>query len=256
MKKGFFVKILITCCMIGIAYPVVAETKTIPDDWRFTLTPFFLQGITIDRTSGNNPWSGSLSLNFSDEFLESNSQGQKIHLKAQKNGWTLFADYQYSEPDPSAEMLPLYEPIDLKAQITELGASYRFATWNNTDFEVLAGTRYKNQDESAALDVERQTGLVENDEWWRNTFVGLRFFSHISENWTFIGRGDIGAGAGGKNIAWNVAAVFDYRLEDWGSFYFGYKLLAFDYNNVETGMERYAYDALEQGPFIGLNIRW
>lgn len=256
MKNGHLVKILITLCMIGTAHQAVAETRSSSDDWRFTLTPFFLEGINIAGTSKISSWNESLSLIFSKEFLESGSKGQKIHLEAQKNDWTLFADYQYIEPDPSAKMLPYYEPLDLKAQISELGASYRFATWNNTDFEVLAGTRYKNQDEPSALGIERQTGLIENDEWWRNTFVGLRFFSHISENWTFIGRGDIGAGAGGKNIAWNVAAVFDYRLEDWGSFYFGYKLLAFDYNNVDTGMERYSYDALEQGPFIGLNIRW
>lgn len=256
MQVKHFLFQLIIICMMGSVIPAAAETKSSSDDWHFSLTPFFLQGIIFDEQSHVDRQNRSQSLSFSNDFLSSDSQGQKIKLQAQKNDWTLFADYQYDQPDPTVKILPESELLDLKAQITELGASYRFATWSSTEFEVLAGTRYKKQLTDPSFATRPQNQIVANDSWWQNTFVGLRFFSHISDKWTFIGRGDIGAGTNNNNIAWNVAAMFDYSLDDWGSFYFGYKLLDFDDKNVDTGRERYSYDALEQGPFIGFSIRW
>jgi len=32
--------------------------------------------------------------------------------------------------------------------------------------------------------------------------------------------------------------------------------MSYDYDNGRTGFDRYAYDATQQGPLMGLNIHW
>ena len=55
---------------------------------------------------------------------------------------------------------------------------------------------------------------------------------------------------------WNLNAMFDYRFKDWGSVFAGYKWMDYDYDNGENEFDRYAYDATQQGPLVGLNIYW
>ena len=47
-----------------------------------------------------------------------------------------------------------------------------------------------------------------------------------------------------------------YRFRDWGSVFAGYKWMDYNYDNGENGLDRYAYDATQQGPLVGLNIHW
>ena len=49
--------------------------------------------------------------------------------------------------------------------------------------------------------------------------------------------------------------MFDYRFRDWGSVFFGYKYMDFDYEDG-SGVNRYAYDATQQGPLAGLAFYW
>jgi len=87
-------------------------------------------------------------------------------------------------------------------------------------------------------------------------FLGGRMSAALSENWTFIGRADYGVGSGDTNRIWNLSAMFDYRFKNWGSAFFGYKYMNYDYDNGIRGLEHYAYDATQQGPLIGLAIHW
>ena len=78
----------------------------------------------------------------------------------------------------------------------------------------------------------------------------------LSEHWTFIGRANFGVGSGDTNRIWNLNAMFDYRFKPWGSAFIGYKWMDYNYDNGKAGLDRYAYDATQQGPLIGLNIHW
>lgn len=254
-KIHHLIRVLIFVSAAATAFPAAAQQMTSGNVLNFGLAPFSLGNADFAGAAAIVPETGTTGLAFSDDFLEKGTAGRKIRLKAQRDNWTLFANYRYPDSGPAAGAVPQHEFPDLRAQITKLGASYRFATWKQTDFEVVAGTRYKPEDVRRTLYMGDHTRRTENDEWWRNTFVGLRFFTRISENLSFIGRGDIAQGHGEDDIGWNAVAMFDYRLGDWGSFYFGYKLLAMD-EAADTGMERYSYDALRQGPFVGLSLRW
>ena len=236
--------------------PVSAEDISPANDWDLQLTPSFLQGVINDAALQGAYLKNDHGLHFADDFMVNKPQGRTIHVKAQKDDLTLFADYKYINPDPSSKLLPGNEPLDLRAQITELGASYTLGTLNKTDFEILAGTRYKSQEINDATTINNDPQSMENDYWLKDTFIGMRFFDHISKNLTLVGRSDLCAGINGPGFGWNVMAMLDYRIDEWGAFYMGYKLLAFKDTDVDAGMERYSYDALQQGPFIGMSIRW
>ncbi len=75
----------------------------------------------------------------------------------------------------------------------------------------------------------------------------------INDGWSFVGRADYGFG--GSDGTWHLNGYFDYRFRDWGSVFFGYRWMDFDYENG-SGSDRYVYDATQQGPLAGLNLYW
>ena len=231
---------------------VFAETKRTDDEWHFTLAPLFLWGISTDGTSQIGPVTAPLDLSFTDDVLENLSAVFTVHFEAQKRDWTFFTEYQYVDLDPSVEIASVANAdIDFQNQLGEVGVAYRVATFGINDLEVLGGARYTRQD----LKVNLSFGpvLVDVTETWWDGFIGLRIFTHISDNWTFIGRGDIGGG--GSDFLWNLVGMFDYQFKDWGSVFFGYRWLDYDYDSG-SGLDRYAFDALQQGPLLGLSFHW
>lgn len=256
MQKKNYLGLLLTLCIIGASLPVAAGPIKNMEEWRFSLMQLFPQGVQHTGAFDSDLRSNSAGLMFSNHFLRTAQQGRNVQIKSGNKDWTLFAEYQYADPDPAARMLPQYQLIDLKTQITELGASYRFANHFDTDFEVLAGTRYKTHDIAGVNAPVHYNQNIDEDAWWQHTFVGFRFFSNLSPGWTLVGRGDIGGNREGQ-FAWNVVAMLDYSPDEKTSIYLGYKFLDIDYaNDIDTGVEPFSYTTLRQGPFIGFTYRW
>ena len=96
------------------------------------------------------------------------------------------------------------------------------------------------------------SSLSTDEDWW-DAIIGGRVKSRLSENWRFVGRVDYGFG--GSDGTWNLSGIFDYRFNNWGSVFVGYRWMDFDYSSG-SGRDRYEYDATQQGPLAGLNIYW
>jgi predicted porin len=54
---------------------------------------------------------------------------------------------------------------------------------------------------------------------------------------------------GSDNNAWHFNAMADYRFNDWGSAFVGYRYMKIDYASSS-----YSYDAKQQGPLLGDSI--
>jgi hypothetical protein len=54
---------------------------------------------------------------------------------------------------------------------------------------------------------------------------------------------------GSDNNAWHFNAMADYRFNDWGSAFVGYRYMKIDYASSS-----YSYDAKQQGPLLGVSI--
>jgi hypothetical protein len=242
--------ICLSVCIAGSA--MAAETRYSDDEWHYTLAPFFLWGMNIEGTSQIGPVSAPLDLTFTDDILENLAAVFTVHFEVQKREWTFFAEYQYVDLDPSTEVSPVVTAdITFKAQLGELGVAYKVATFGINDLEVLGGARYTRQD--LGINLNPGPMPVDVSEYWWDGFGGLRIFTHISDNWTFIGRADIGGG--GSDFVWNLVGMFDYQFKDWGSAFLGYKWMDYDYDSG-SGLDHYAYDARQQGPLAGLAFYW
>lgn len=222
------------------------------EEWGFTLAPLFLWGVSIDGTSQLGPVEEPLDLDFTDDVLENLGAVFTVHFEANKNDLVLFAEYQYVDMEPGASISGgVSLDIDFRVQTAEFGAGYRVATWGNTEVEPILGTRWSYQ----KLETEISTGteLIEATEDWWDVFGGVRLWTYFNDQWTLLSRFDIGAGD--SDFVWNAALSLDYRFNDWGSVFFGYRWLDYDYDSG-SGKETYAYDALQQGPLAGLQIYW
>ena len=206
--------------VIGLAailsMPVAAEETNGSSGWEFSLSPLFLWGMSIQGDSQIGPVSAPLDISFKDGVLENLEAVFTFHFEAKKDKWTLFTEYQYANLTPTAKVKnDLVEiDVDFKNTMLELGAAYTVASYEKTDIEVLFGARYTEQQNKTKL--KSGPTLVDVDESWWNGFVGGRIFTKLSDKWSLVGRADVGAGTGDKNIVWNLSGFADYRFNDWG----------------------------------------
>ena len=223
-------------------------------EWEYELAPLFLWAQGIEGTSRIGPVSAPLDITFKDA-LSNLDATFTVHFEMKRDKLTLFGEYQFVNLGPEAEG-PMGGQLNIgfKDTIAEFGAGYWLFGTEKTNWELLGGARYTKQ----KLDVSVEDGphlLDVSEDWWVG-FLGGRMSAALSEKWTFIGRVDYGVGSGDTNIIWNLTAMFDYRFKNWGSVFVGYKYMNYDYDNGTRGFERYAYDATQQGPLMGMAIHW
>lgn len=239
------------CCL----FLTVTSSNAVPDrasdEWQFSFAPLFLWGVSVDGTSQFGPVSAPLQIDFNDA-IEDLSAVFTFHFEAYRNDLALFAEYQFVNLEPSSTVPNgASVDVDFKVQQAEIGAGYRVATWGNTDVEPIIGGRWASQDLEAQL--QGGPSLVDSSESWFDFFGGVRLWTHFTDKWSLLSRGDIGAG--GSDFVWNLSFILDYQFRHWGSVFVGYRWLDYDYSSG-SGNDRYAYDALQQGPLAGIAFHW
>ncbi len=232
-------------------------------DWEFTLAPLFLWGMGINGGATIGDATAPLDLEFGDIFSNLETVFT-LHFEARKDKWTIFSEIQYVDLGPEINVskgpVSTVADIGFKNTMIELGGAYAFRETQNTRWEVLGGVRYTDQDVDVEAiltfppPVNEQNIAVEGGDSWSHAFVGTRFFGSMSDEWTFIARTDVGYG-GSDNTAFNAVAMFDYQFNDWGSVFFGYRYLSYDYDNDKAD-DTYVFDAYQSGPLAGLMIHW
>ncbi len=212
-----------------------------------------------DATIGDQ--TAPLSLSFEDDIIENLDMVFTTHFEARKVPLALFFEYQYVSLNPTIELGPVKAEIDFRDTMIELGADYAFSETATTRWEVIGGFRYTHQDIKIHVDIDLLPGMPGykegsqngGDNWW-HSFLGARVEHKFAEQWMVIARGDYGY-AGSDNTASNGVVMLDYRFNNWGSTFAGYKVMDYDYDHG-SGTNRYAYDATQYGPLMGLNIYW
>jgi hypothetical protein len=172
------------------------------------------------------------------------------------------------------------ESSDYRYWTVEGGAMYEVAHWNSgltakrandTVLEALAGGRYWHQE----LDVDvalagtlNVDGLVLSRNLalarsggvdWVDPFVGARLRWYPAPGEEVSLRGDVGGFGAGSKFTWQVLAAYNWYLCTYQSLvldgYLGYRALSVDYEQGE-GVSRYEFDALQQGPVMGVRGRF
>jgi hypothetical protein len=250
MKKIISSSLLFTS-LVSINYAQAAELE---DEWQFTFVPLFVWGSNLNGSAQAGPQALPLDLDFQDDLLENLDLVFTFHFEAQKNRWIFFAEYQNMELTPTVSG-PQGGDINVtfKNRMAELGLGYVLSSTANVDYEILGGVRSMGQDIKLDLPENAPSSISIGDDWY-DAFIGGRIKSHLSNEWMFVLRGDIGIG--GSDFAWNTAAQFNYRFADWGSAVLGYRAMGYEFDNNDNGLSRYSIDVIMQGPLIGLNLNW
>ncbi|HMN95723.1 MAG TPA: hypothetical protein PKC43_05670 [Phycisphaerales bacterium] len=236
------------------------DPATEPGKWRFTLAPYLWVGASSgDVGVANRTAKVNVSQREALEALFDNfNGGLSLHFEAGYERWSLFFDGMYyklkSETTGAAggALTTRFEQ-----GIFELGAAYRALDGaldksGTTTFaiEPLAGVRIYSFD--AEIDVAAINATAGRDTVWADAFAGVRGnVSLLSGAVTCFGRFDIGTG--GSDLAWNAIAGAQIRLATWCSLLGGYRWLSID-RETGSGLDRFEYDVLTEGPFIAVQF--
>jgi hypothetical protein len=219
--------------------------------------------MSIDGDATLGTTTAPLELDFVDDVFENLDAVFTLHFEARNDELTYFAEIQYVNLQPSLAEGPIAADIEFENTQAELGVGWAFADNNVTRWEMLLGLRYIDQE----VDVDGSLNLppppdgpgsipiaIGGGDDWYHPFLGLRVARKLTTNWTVLGRGDFGYSSS-DNQALNLSFMFDYRFKNWGSAFVGYRYMEVDYDEG-SGDDRYAYDAIQQGPLLGINLHW
>jgi len=257
-----------------------------PSGWHFQFTPYaWLPWIDGDATvKGRN---FSIDAN-PGQLLDSLDFAWMSYQEARRGAVTLFSDVVYTDNSNSDSIVrsKRFSPhvsgalgaalsADYKQWIVEFGGMYETNRWRlgpgpgeaDTTLDLLAGGRYWHQelDVDVALDGTLDVdGLIVSDSRalarsggvdWVDPFLGARLVYHHSPSDQFMVRADIGGFSIGSRLTWQALATYSFYLGSHAAIdfdgYLGYRALSVDY--VEgSGVDRYEFDAIQQGPVIGI----
>lgn len=105
----------------------------------------------------------------------------------------------------------------------------------DTDLELTSGT-YAGRTAKATID------------WW-DWLAGVRVVGHPSKRWSLLFYADIGGG--GSQLTWEGIAGADFAFNKAVSLAFGYRYLAFNYDETPVRL-----DLSLPGPYVGLGFHW
>lgn len=181
------------------------------------------------------------------------------HIEARKDRFMIFGDIMYLATEDDVDRPIIGDgDIDVSQGFFEAGVSYAIVDNPINDnaarrfrIEPLAGVRLYYLDMEVNFDaLSRSPG---RDEMWVDGFVGARTSIDLAERLTAFARLDIGAG--GSDLAWNVILGLDAHLGKHKrlSLVGGYRWFDVDYDDG-SGSDKFEFDVLMHGPFLGLGF--
>ena len=283
--------IILSCAARADGYQVGPSIKPGPTGWKYQFTPYgWVPWVDGDATiKGRNFEVSETPV----EVLETLDFAWMSYMQARRGAVTLFSDVIYAENTNSDSIArsKTFSPhvsgtlgaalsADYRFWIVEAGAMYETNRWrlgNNfggetdTWLEMLGGGRYWHQE----LDVDvALAGTLNVDGFvvsgsralarsggvdWIDPFIGLRLHYKPTAGEEFIVRGDIGGFGIGSQFTWQAIATYNWFLFQHDGLtvdgYAGWKALSVDYDEG-TGVSRYEFDVLQQGPVLGLTGRF
>jgi hypothetical protein len=262
-----------------------------PSGWTYQFTPYVWDPwVTGDAVVRGRSFSVSVT---PIEVLEDLNFAWMSYQQAKNGPLTLFSDVIYADEASGGSFFRsrTFSPHiagSLGASLSdsyrywtvEAGGTYEIASWNShgsryatpdTEVELLAGGRYWRQDinvgvalagtlniDGLVLSGDRAIARSGTHEWI-DPFIGarIRFQPHPGEE--LIVRGDIGGFGAGSQFTWQALATYNWQMCSLGPMlidsYAGWRALQVDYE-TGSGVGRYEFDVLQQGPVVGFTGRF
>jgi hypothetical protein len=130
----------------------------------------------------------------------------------------------------------------------ELSGGYRVSPY----FKVLGGVRYNNINGEFRFQPPLGITRAGAQTWW-DPIVGTQAIIPLGKKVSASARFDIGGFGAGSRIAINAEPLLNYQVTKRMTASFGWKFI---YQDYENSSQRFRYDVLSQGPFLGFNFRF
>lgn len=237
------------------------EPTLTDDEWTLSfVTYLWVPAMNGTLTSRGRSADVDISVGDSFENLVDNFKFALTgHIEARKDRFAVFGDIMYLATEDDVDRRFLGDgDIDVSQGFFEAGVAYAVVDKPVNDnaarrfrIEPLAGLRLYYLDMEVNFDaLARNPG---RDETWVDGFVGLRTTVDLAERLTAFARFDIGAG--GSDLAWNAILGLDAHLGKHKrlSLVGGYRWFDVDYDDG-SGNQKFEFDVLMHGPFLGLGF--
>lgn len=230
-----------------------AQQTTTEDGWTFSFAPYFWAAGLHGEVGQLGLPTVDVDASFSD-ILDHLDFGAMAMGEARNGPYSIFGDVMYSKISGQAGTPRgiLATDVELKSETFAglLGVGYSLLENNGARLEVVGGLRVWSVESQLSFSGGVLDGRSRSDEeTWVDGLAGFRGTYSLTPEIYLTGWGFIGAG--GANLDWDVAAAIGYRFSDTISATAGYRALGVDYSN-----DGFVFDAVQQGPVLGLVVRF
>ncbi len=245
------VAVAVMALMLTLMSPTAYAQEKESNGWEYRIIPYlWAVGLDGDMVVGGQPV--EMDIDF-DELLDEVEFAGEVHFEATKNRWSWVADTTIIKIESEQKAGPFTAEVEMDYVLAEFFVGYRIAP----KWDLIGGVRYWLMD--VDLDIQGPIPPVDEDESWLDLIVGARYFTDISEKWTFAGRADIGGFDIGESAdsTWNVSALFfrDYGRKGNKQFIAGYRILDVDFDEG-SGTSQFKFDIEQSGPLFGASFTW
>lgn len=250
-----------TCLVAGTAKatdiysPMTPELQqtTTESGWTFSFAPYFwAAGLSGEVAQFGLP-AVDVDASFSDIFDHLEFGAMAIG-EARNGPYSIFADVMYTKisGQSGTPRGVLATDVELTSETFAglLGAGYSVIDSDAARLDLVAGMRVWSVESELSFHGGVLDGRTRIDQaTWVDGLAGFRGTYSLTSEIYLIGWGLVGAG--GANLDWDVAAAIGYRFNDTISAIVGYRALGVDYSN-----DGFVFDVTQQGPMLGLTVRF
>lgn len=173
--------------------------------------------------------------------------------EAQNGRMLLFFDLMASRVSPSQTLTPGPFTGTVTAESSALiglvAGGYRFVDAPGWTLDGFAGVRGFAMKNTLTLETAGPSARLSETQEWVDGVIGTRLKIDLTPQLYLSGIAF--AGAGGSDYEWDLYGGVGYRFNDSWTALAGYRAMKVDYSNGG-----FLYDALQQGPLIGVSYRF
>lgn len=224
--------------------------------WTYTFAPYFwAAGLSGDVGINVGRFQPEVHVDASFSKIWDHLDFGAMAIGEARNGrYSVFTDLMYTKISGSAATprgdLFQEASVDSETFAGLVGAGYTVLEDSAGHLDIVGGVRVWSVDTTISLTGgPRPDRSISDGDTWVDALGGVKGNYFITPNVFVAGWGLVGGG--GANIDWDVAATVGYKFNETFSSVIGYRALGVDYTN-----NGFVFDVVEQGPIIGLAVKF